>query len=97
MNDFCQVHTAKDRLHPGNIKALVLFEDHHFRMIVKRECLFRRLVVDHDRPELWIRFEYGNQVKPELPLKDAWLRDTIAPNDLLIVRAADQFAIVHRC
>ena len=72
----------------------ILLEDQYFRMIVKGKGFFGGLVVDHQGTDGRIGFESGNQVKAQVTVEHARFCHTVAPDDILIRRAADQLAVV---
>src|SRR5688500_2843852 len=95
MNDLRQIYAAENRLNFCNVEVLILLEDHYFWMIVEGERLLGGLIVDHNRPKRWIRFEHRGEIVSELPLEGARLGDAVTPDDLLIFRTAKQFTIIQ--
>ncbi len=63
-------------------------------MVVKGKGFFGRLVVDDQGTDGRIGFESGNQVKAQAAVEHARLSHPVAPDDVLIRRAADQLAVV---
>src|SRR5215211_4290763 len=65
-------------------------------MIVEGEGFLSRLVVNHNRSQCWIRLKDSNKVVPQPPFELAGLGNAVTPDDLLIVWATDQLAIIQR-
>src|SRR6266498_40783 len=92
-----RIDAAQDGAHLLNIEILTLLEDQYFRMIVKGKCLFRRLIVDDDWTERWIRFKDLDEIEAESALELSRLRSTITGNNICALRTANQLAVIQCC
>ncbi len=70
----------RDDLLLGVIRSLL--EDQHLRMVINREGLFGKLVVDLQAAQVRVGLENRFQIKPKLSLEHARFRDAVAPQDV---------------
>src|ERR1041384_8156064 len=96
MNSLGQIDGAENRLHLRNVEVFVLLEDQHFRMIVKSECLFRRLIVDHNWTERRIIREHGGEVIAKRTMELSRFGNAVTPNDVFILRTTNEFTVIQR-
>src|SRR5690606_7255316 len=91
-----EIYGTESRVHQGNIEVITLLKDQHLGMIIEGERFFGGLVIDDDGAKPGVGFTHRDEIKPEPAFELPGLRHAVTPDDLLLRRAADQFAIVQR-
>ena len=94
-----QVHGPQDAAYARRVVVRCLAEDQHLRMVVDGEGFLRELVVDlpvqhAGNIERRERLEHRLELVSKLPLEHAGPGHVVAPDHVLILRAADEGAIV---
>src|SRR3990172_4984876 len=64
-------------------------------MVIESEGLLGRLIVDDDRAKRWIGLKDCNKIESQPAIEISWPGDVVAPDDILLRRAADQLAVIQ--
>ena len=79
----------------GLIRAIGrgFFKNQHLRMVINCKSFFGKLVVDLKGPKRGVILKNRRQFIPKLALKNPRFGDGVTPQDVFLLRAADERAV----